>query len=55
MWTDAPRAQHAHKGPGLPSDLRDAEWAVLEPLLPQGSAFSPPRKWPMRRIVDGML
>lgn len=55
MWTDITRAQHARKGPGLPSDLRDAEWAVLEPLLPPGSAFGRPRKWPMRRIVDGML
>ena len=25
MWTDTIRAQRARKGPGLPSDLRDAE------------------------------
>ena len=25
MWTDTTRAQDARKGPGLPSDLRDAE------------------------------
>ena len=32
MWTDT-RPQHARKGPGLPSDLTDAEWALVEPSL----------------------
>jgi hypothetical protein len=27
MWTDT-RSQHARKGPGLPRDLTDAEWAL---------------------------
>ncbi|QYE33572.1 IS5 family transposase (plasmid) [Polymorphobacter sp. PAMC 29334] len=55
MWTATTRAQHARKGPGLPSDLTDAEWAVLEPLLPAASTVGRPREWPMRRIVDAML
>ena len=55
MWTDTARAQHARKGPGLPSDLTDAEWAVLEPFLPPASPFGRPREWPMRWIVDAML
>lgn len=55
MWTDTTRAQHARKGPGLPSDLTDAEWALLEPLLPPASRVGRPREWPMRRIVDAML
>lgn len=55
MWTDTTRAQHARKGPGLPSDLTDAEWALLEPFLPPASPFGRPREWPMRRIVDAML
>ena len=55
MCTDTTRAQHARKGPGLPSDLTDAEWALLEPFLPPASPFGRPREWPMRQIVDAML
>jgi putative transposase len=39
----------------LPSDLTDAEWAVLEPFLPQPSQVGRPRKWPLRRIVEAIL
>src|SRR5579863_380334 len=52
MWTDTTRAFHARSGLALPSDLTDAEWAVLEPLLPAASHVGRPRKWPMRRIAD---
>jgi len=55
MWTDTTRRQHARKGPGLPSNLTDGEWAVLEPFLPTPSHVGRPRKWPMRRIVDAIL
>ena len=34
MWTDPTRVQYARAGLALPSDLTDAEWAVLEPFLP---------------------
>lgn len=38
-------------------DLTDAQWAILEPLLP-GSEGSPrrgrPRRWPVRGLVDGV-
>lgn len=55
MWTDITRAQHARKGLRLPSDLTDAEWAVLEPLLPAGSRVGRPRKWPLRSIVNALF
>lgn len=55
MWTDTTRAIHARKKLALPTDLTDAEWAVLEPLLPPASPFGRKRKWPMRRIVEAML
>ena len=42
-----------------PSDLRDGQWARLEPLLkgPRGNrhAGGRPRKHELRRIVDAML
>ncbi|WP_025291880.1 IS5 family transposase [Sphingomonas sanxanigenens] len=55
MWTDTTRALHARSGLALPSDLTDAEWAVLEPLLPAACAVGRPRKRPLRRIVEAML
>jgi len=42
-----------------PSDLTDAQWSKLEPLLkePRGDrqAGGRPRKHPLRRIVDALL
>src|ERR1700734_3580484 len=34
MWTQAHREDHKQSGPGLPSDLTDAQWARLGPLIP---------------------
>ncbi len=34
MWTEEHRRTYRREGEGYPSDLRDAEWARLEPLLP---------------------
>jgi hypothetical protein len=55
MWTDTTRAQYARAELALPSDLTDAEWAVLEPFFPPPSHVGRPRKWPMRRIVEAIL
>jgi putative transposase len=38
-----------------PSDLTDAEWARLEPLLPAAKPGGRPRKWPMRTILDALF
>lgn len=35
-------------------DLSDAEWAVLEPLLPRGKKPGRPRIWPLRGLVDAI-
>ncbi|WP_446471853.1 transposase, partial [Blastomonas sp. CCH1-A6] len=43
MWTDTTRAQYARADLALPSDLTDAEWAVLEPLLPGPCCVGRPR------------
>jgi transposase len=55
MWTDATRAHHERAGLALPSDLKDAEWALLEPLLPPPAQVGRPRKWSLRRIVEAIL
>jgi len=55
MWTDTTRTHHAREGLALPSDLTDAEWAVLEPFFPPPSYVGRPRKWPLRWIVEAIL
>jgi len=37
-WTDTARREHRRDGAGYPSDLRDGEWELLEPMLPGGGA-----------------
>ncbi|QOC89640.1 IS5 family transposase [Micromonospora craniellae] len=38
-----------------PSDLTDAEWAFVEPMLPSPQWMGRPEKHPRRAIVDGIL
>jgi len=38
-----------------PSDLSDAEWALLAPLLPPRAPCGRPRKWPERLIADAVF
>jgi putative transposase len=38
-----------------PSDLTDAEWAVLAPLLPPPPIRSRPRIYPARRVLDAIF
>lgn len=54
MWTDITR-EHAGEGLRLPSDLTDAEWAVLEPLLPARAGRGRPPRWSYREIVEALL
>jgi len=37
MWTDITRKRYGRAGLLLPSDMTDAEWEILEPLLPPRS------------------
>ncbi len=38
-----------------PSDLRDAEWAILEPLVPAPKVGGRPARHSRREIVNGIL
>jgi putative transposase len=55
MWTPATREKYRRLGLRYQSDLTDAEWALLEPLLPQPNATGRPRAWPMREIVNAIF
>ncbi|MBB4660365.1 IS5 family transposase [Parvularcula dongshanensis] len=55
MWTPATRAQHSRCGLRYQTDLTDAEWAVVDPLLPESSSVGRPRKWPLRALLDAVF
>jgi len=55
MWTATTRAQHMRDGLRFASDVTDAEWAVLKPLLPPISAVGRPPAWPLRELVNAMF
>lgn len=38
-----------------PSDLNDAEWALLSPLIPAAKPGGRPRSVAMRRILNGIF
>jgi transposase len=48
MWTKEHRRIYRREDNGYPSDLKDAEWARLEPLIPESSPGGRPRKTDMR-------
>src|SRR5712692_8801682 len=55
MWTEEHRRTYRREGEGYPSDLRDAEWAQLEPLIPKASPGGRPRKTDMRAAMNAIL
>ncbi len=55
MWTPTTRRHHSRTGLRYASDLTDAEWALLEPLLPPPCEQGRPRSWPMREIVNAIF
>jgi putative transposase len=41
--------------PMYPSDLNDAEWALLSPLLPPAKSGGRPRSIDLRQILNGLF
>jgi transposase len=55
MWTQQHRRAYRREGEGYRRDRRDAEWARLEPLIPQALPRGRPRKTDMRAAMNGIL
>ncbi|HEY0525272.1 MAG TPA: IS5 family transposase [Stellaceae bacterium] len=55
MWTPITRQQHSRAGLRYASDLTDAEWALLKPLLPPPRDRGRPRSWPLREVVNAVF
>lgn len=54
-WTDITRAEHKRDCRRYPSDLSDAEWAVMAPLVPPPRPGGRPRTTDMREVFNAIL
>ena len=55
MWTPTTRRQHSRKGLRYPTDLTDAEWTVIGPLMPQPAACGRPPIWTTREVLNAIF
>ena len=54
-WTELTRRQHARVGDRYASDLTNAEWALIEPLMPSRKTTGRPRTTRLRDVFDAIL
>ena len=55
MWTPATRRKYSREGLRYETDLTDAEWALIKPLLPEPRARGRPRRWSTREILNAIF
>ena len=55
MWTPKTRAEHDRDDLRYPSDVTDAEWQILAPLLPAPAKTGRHRSWPMREVMNAIF
>ena len=55
LWTKEHREAHKQSGNGFPSDLTDAQWARLEPLIPPAKTGGRPRQTDMRAAMNAIF
>ncbi len=54
-WTEITRRKNRRDGLRYASHLTDAEWALIEPLLPPASPLGRPRETKLRAAVNAIL
>jgi transposase len=55
MWTTENRSRYARTGLRYPSDLTDAEWAIVAPLIPPAKRGGRRRDVVVREVLNGLL
>jgi transposase len=55
MWTVKNRGRYDRGKLRYPSDLTDAEWELVEPLIPPGKRGGGKRTVVMREVVNGLM
>lgn len=54
MWTVGNRGRYEQRGLRYPSDLTDAEWEVIEPLIPPAKHGGRKRSVNVREAINGL-
>jgi transposase len=54
-WTEITRPYYVREGLRYASDLTDAEWMLIEPLMPPPSPIGRPRTTDLRSVVNAIL
>jgi len=55
MWKPEHRVAAERRGLRYPSDLTDAEWALVKPLIPPAKRGGRPREVIVREVVNGIF
>jgi transposase len=55
MWTTENRPHYNRDKLRYPSDLTDAEWALVEPLIPPGKRGGGKRTVDLRQVMNGLM
>ena len=55
MWTADNRPRYNRDKLRYPSDLTDAEWAHIEPLMPPGQPGGGKRRVAIREVINGVM
>ena len=55
MWTTENRQRYDRSCLRYPSDLTDAEWTLVEPLIPPAKRGGGKRTVNMREVVNGLM
>src|SRR6478672_2454029 len=55
MWTNKNRARYDRSKLRYPSDLTDAEWGLVEPLIPPGKTGGGKRTVNIREVVNSLM
>jgi transposase len=55
MWTSENRSHYERRGLRYPTDLMDAEWALVEPHIRPAQRGGRPRTTNMREVVNAIL
>jgi putative transposase len=54
-WTEITRPHYVREGLRYASDVTDAEWKLIEPLMPPASPIGRPRTTELRAVVNAIL
>jgi len=54
-WTEITRAQYCREGLRYASDMTDAEWGLIAPLMPPPRRLGRPRRVDLRAVMEAIL